>query len=197
MRKVLGLVFLAILLMAASADLSARKNSEPDKGEKQKKIQAIVGEVKLRNLQTFPYCAVEMKGSYNQHQKAFHTLFAEANKQRVQMESAVFAVYYSDPQTTPEEDLIWEVGFAVSKGQKVSEPLKLKKWKFPKVAALVYEGEFEEEPMSKAYDKLDEWISSHGLKPIGPVMENYLSMPEKTESGKLMGRIEIMVPVEK
>jgi len=96
MRKVLGLVFLAILLMAASADLSARKNSEPDKGEKQKKIQAIVGEVKLRNLQTFPYCAVEMKGSYNQHQKAFHTLFAEANKQRVQMESAVFVVYYSD-----------------------------------------------------------------------------------------------------
>lgn len=197
MHKFFVSLVIVVLFMPIASVVFAQADSIAQKGSEQKAIQAIVGEVKLKKIRAFPYCAVEMKGSYTQHEKAFQTLFAEANKQKVKMESSVFAVYYSDPKSTPEKDLLWEVGFAVSKGQEVAAPLKLKKWKFPSVASLTYEGEFEEETMTKAYDKLDKWIVKNGLKPVGPVMENYLSLPVKTASGSLMGKIEIMVPVEK
>jgi len=165
------------------------------KGERHRSKE-LVQDVRLKKIEHFKYCALEMRGSYDRHEKAFKTLFAESSKQGIQMQGIMFGIYYSDPKKTPVDELNWEVGFSISGREKVKAPLKIKDWKFNRVAFLTYEGEFSEEKMARVYSSIYNWIFGNGYIPSGPPMECYLSAPRKNESGVLVGKIEVMIPVE-
>jgi len=156
----------------------------------------LVHDVKLKKIEPFKYCALEMSGSYDKYEEAFETLFAESSKQGIQMSGILFGIYYNDPKKTPVNELKWEVGFSLSSAEKVNDPLKIKDWNFDRVASLTYEGEFSEEKMNRVYSSIYNWIYGNGYVPCGPPMECYLDAPRKNESGVLSGKIEVMIPVE-
>ena len=153
-------------------------------------------EVQIRTDTAFAYCALEMTGSYDQHSAAFEKLYGTAMQQGI-FGGTPFGVYWNSSGDTPVEKLAWDVGFIVPAGQTPKDPLKLKKWPFTTMAVLEYSGAFEGEGMTNAYNSVYRWIGEHGYKPAGPCMETYLNIPSPDEKGVLVGRLEIIVPIEK
>jgi DNA gyrase inhibitor GyrI len=153
-------------------------------------------EVQLRVDTAFAYCAIEMKGSYDQHSAAFEKLYAASAEQGV-VGGYPFGVYYNSPSNTPADSLRWNLGFRCAAGQALKSPLVLKNWPYKTMAVLDYSGEFGGPDMVNAYTRLYTWIGTHGYRPAGPMMEEYLNAPSQDEKGFFVGRMNIVVPVEK
>jgi AraC family transcriptional regulator len=153
-------------------------------------------QVELKVDTAFAYCALEMTGSYGQHEAAFGTLYQESVKQEI-YGGMPFGIYWNSPADTPVEKLSWDVGFIVPPGKAPQDPLKLKNWNFTTMASLKYRGAFGGEDMGKAYGTIFKWIAENGYQPAGPMMEIFLNMPSPDERGMLVGAVEIIVPVQK
>ncbi|UCF05167.1 MAG: GyrI-like domain-containing protein [bacterium] len=199
MRKVLVMVVASAVIGLCTQAVWTQEVEQKDAkaktpvAEKETKTEII----KLKETEPFTYCALEMKGSYEQHTTAFMTLYGETMKQAVAYDDIPFGIYWNDPQTTAEEDLLWEIGFRLLEKHEVKEPLKIKEWKFTTMASRGYKGAFSEEEMGKAYEEIYQWIEKNGFVPAGPMMERYLRAPQPNEAGELCGSVEILVPVEK
>jgi DNA gyrase inhibitor GyrI len=155
------------------------------------------GAFKLIKIEPFDYCAVEMTGTYEQHAGAFMSLYSGAAQQGLPMDQMPFGVYWNSPENTPEEDLKWEIGFAVPEGTEVKAPLVKKRWEHTDLIWTRYEGAYDSPEMNSLYDEIFEWAGKHGYEPAGPFMEKFLDSPEPDESGEYSGTVEIMVPVVK
>ncbi|MBN2411379.1 GyrI-like domain-containing protein [candidate division KSB1 bacterium] len=153
--------------------------------------------IKVIDVEPFTYCAVEMTGSYDQHDTAFNTLYEQAGIQSLPQTEIPFGIYKSDPAQTPEEELKWELGFALPDSSQVTEPLKMKKWEFTQIVSRMYDGVFSEEEMGQVYGEIYEWIGQNNYTPAGPLMEKYMSQPEQNADGEWTGTVEIWVPVQK
>jgi AraC family transcriptional regulator len=152
-------------------------------------------EVELKVDTAFAYVALEMTGSYEQHEEGFTLLYEEAAKQNI-FGGMPFGVYWNSPSDTPVEKLSWDVGFVAPPGAAPKPPLKLKPWKFTIEATLRYTGSFGAD-MDRVYGRLYQWIGENGYRPAGPMMEIFLNTPSREEAGQLFGTVEIVVPVEK
>lgn len=156
----------------------------------------VVPPVELKTDTAFSYVAVEMTGSYDQHEAAFTKLFEEAMNQGI-YGGMPFGVYWNSPANTPVEQLKWDVGFAMPAGAAPKAPLALKKWEFTTTASLRYRGAFGGTEMDKEYGRLFQWIADNGYMAAGPMMEVFLNAPSPDETGALYGAVEIIVPVLK
>lgn len=156
----------------------------------------VVPPVELKTDTVFSYCAVEMTGSYDQHEAAFTKLFEEAMNQGI-FGGMPFGVYWNSPASTPVEQLKWDVGFALPAGAAPKAPLAVKKWEFTTMASLKYRGVFGGVEMDKEYGRLFQWIVDNGYVAAGPMMEVFLNAPSPDETGQLYGAVEIVVPVQK
>ncbi len=206
-------IALAVIILiespAFAQDKEEKKMPKPEKmkekmmekkGEKMMAKMAGMEEakgIKIKEMKPFEYCALEMTGSYDQHEKAIATLYEEATKQGLGNEKMPFGVYMNDPENTPEKDLSWEVGLPIKEGAEVKDPLVKKKWEYPLVAAMEYNGVFGGETLGAEYFKMFKWIAMNNYTPAGPIVEKYIGMPAKNEAGELAGHIVIMIPVEK
>jgi AraC family transcriptional regulator len=157
---------------------------------------ATLSDVQIKQITPYRYAALMMKGSYDQHSTAFPQLYQLAGEQNLGYSFTIFGVYFSDPGQVPVEQLEWQVGFELSEGQQVKEPLVEQKWDYTQIAMLTYNGPFNEE-MSNAPAKLISWIISNGYTPVGPVMEKYTEMPTQNAQGQWCGTIEVSQPVKK
>jgi len=70
---------------------------------------------------------------------------------------------------------MWEMGFPVSAQTEVKAPLEKKEWKFKLICSAIHKGPYEE--TGKTLSKMFEWMKANKLKPEGPVLERYLTMP--------------------
>jgi AraC family transcriptional regulator len=156
----------------------------------------VVPQVELKTDTAFAYCAVEMTGSYDQHEAAFTKLFEEAMNQGI-YGGMPFGVYWNSPASTPIEQLKWDVGFTLPPGAAPKPPLAIKKWEFTTTASLEYRGVFGGTEMDQAYGRIFKWIGENGYQPAGPMMEVFLNVPSPDESGVLYGAVEIIVPIRK
>ncbi len=156
----------------------------------------VIPPVELKTDTAFAYCAVEMTGSYDQHEAAFAKLFETAMNQGI-YGGMPFGVYWNSPANTPVEQLKWDVGFALPAGAAPKLPLAVKKWEYTTMASLRYRGAFGGVEMDKEYGRLYEWIAGNGYVAEGPMMEVFLNTPSPDESGALVGAVEIVVPVRK
>ncbi len=193
-----------VTLTCQQAQSQEQKEKKMPKPEKMKEMMMEKGHMmkemkglKVEEMKPFKYCALEMTGSYDQHEAAFEKLYEEAGKQDLPMDAAPLGIYLNDPETTPEEELEWEVGFKISGDTDIQPPLVIKKWEYPLVATMRYEGPFDEEVMGPMYFRMFKWISMNNYTPVGPMAEKYMGMPRKNEKGQLSGNVMIMVPVEK
>ena len=194
MKKSMGiaLIILSGLVALVSAQEKKETGSAPEP-----KAAAQADTVRFQKVEPFHYIALEMIGSYAQHGTAFQTLYQEAGKQGLPMNSAPFGIYWNSPDNTAESELKWEIGLALPDTQKVAAPLKLKKWDFPAAASITYNGGFGSEVMQKAYQTLFGWMGGNGYRPAGPIMEKFITMPTQNEKGEWAGKVEIVMPVEK
>ncbi len=156
----------------------------------------VVPQVELKSDTAFAYCALEMTGSYDQHEAAFMKLYEEAMTQGI-AGGMPFGIYWNSPVNTPVEKLVWDVGFAMPPGGAPKPPLALKKWDFTTMASLKYRGIIGGQDMDDAIGRLFRWIGENGYQEAGPMMEVFLNAPSPDESGALYGAIELVVPVRK
>lgn len=196
MKKVSLLVILVFAVSMLAWSLSsqeAEKEKAPEKSEKTEKEDVI----KLVESKPFYYCAVEMTGSYDQHASAFMTLYNAAAQQSLPMNEAPFGIYWNAPSDTPVEELKWDIGLPVPEDKEIQEPLKKKKWDYTLLVVTGFDGVFESEEMFGTYGKVYQWIDKNGYQPAGPMMEKFLTTPSQNEEGEVVGKVEIVIPVEK
>ena len=155
----------------------------------------VAPQVELKTDTAFAYCAIEMTGSYDQHEAAFEKLYQEAMNQGI-YGGMPFGIYWNSPANTPVEQLNWDVGFVLSPGTAPKPPLTIKKWDFTTMASLKYRGMFGGVDMDQAYGRLFKWIGENGYQAAGPMMEVFLNSPSPDESGVLYGAVEIIVPIQ-
>jgi len=153
--------------------------------------------VAVKEIEPFLYCAVEMTGSYDQHQDAFMTLYEQAGMQGLGSDFSPFGIYFSDPSSTPVEELKWEIGFVLADSAEVKEPLKLKKWSYNHMAGILYEGSFSAPEFQAAHGELYQWVVENGYTIAGPTLEKYVDMPSQNADGEWVGKVQISIPVTK
>lgn len=190
------LVMLAVAAFVAAASRAQNECSVPVAQADTTGGGEVTPQVELKTDTAFAYCAVEMTGSYDQHEAAFTKLFEEAMNQGI-YGGMPFGIYWNSPANTPVEQLKWDVGFVLSPGTAPKPPLTIKKWDFTTTASLKYRGVFGGTEMDKEYGRLFQWIADNGYVAAGPMMEVFLSAPSPDESGQLYGAVEIIVPVRK
>lgn len=203
MKKVLvGVVTVALALslvqVTSAQETEEKKKEKSEKAEKTEKApEKKVDLIQLKEMKPFSYCALEMTGSYEQHSAAFMKLYGEAGKQGLPMYETPFGIYWNSPGEVPEEELKWEIGFAVPEDKEIQEPLKSKKCEYDLFVSRNYEGAFGFEEMGKAFGEIKIWTKENKYECIGPVIERYTSMPAKNDKGQLSGKVEILIPVKK
>ncbi len=193
---IIALSFALVAFMAAGAAAQEDKAVKKAEAEKTAEVPEETP-IQIHEIEPFTYCALEMKGSYDQHGIAFNNLYAVAGSQRLSLDQAPFAIYLSDPTATPEEELQWEVGFEIPEGTEVKRPLVAKKWEHTTLATRVYTGPFTEEAFGAVYAEIMDWVKENGYFVCGPPLERYLSEPEIDAEGGMSGTIDISFPVIK
>ncbi|MCX5752207.1 MAG: GyrI-like domain-containing protein [Candidatus Krumholzibacteria bacterium] len=196
--KKLYCIFLTLVVAAIVAAASPAQNecSVPVAQADTTGRGEVVPQVELKTDTAFAYCALEMTGSYDQHEAAFGKLYQEAMNQGI-YGGMPFGIYWNSPANTPVEQLKWDVGFTLPPGNAPKPPLAIKKWDFTTMASLKYRGVFGGEEMGNAYGRIYKWIGENGYQPSGPMMEVFLNTPSPDEKGVLFGSVEIIVPVQK
>jgi effector-binding domain-containing protein len=189
-------LIILVFALAASMAVVAPAQEEKEASEKGTDIPKETP-IQIKEIEPFTYCALEMKGSYDQHGIAFNNLYAIAGSQRLPLDRAPFGIYISDPASAPEEELEWEVGFEIDEGTELKRPLVAKNWPHTTLTSKIYTGSFSEEAMAAAYAEIMGWIQENGYSVCGPWLERFLSEPTIDAQGGMSGTIEILIPVKK
>jgi len=193
-KKLLVTIMVITFWIGSTTAQEASQATEPEKTEQQAPPAAVI---ELKEIEPFTYCALEMVGSYEQHEVAFDSLFQATSAQNLPAEEIPFGVYWNNPQNTPEEQLKWELGFTLTESKEVKAPLTLKKWEFKQNVTRKYDGAFNSPEIGKVYGEMFEWINKNEFVPAGPMLERYLNIPEQNEAGQWSGEVEIWIPVTK
>ena len=196
MRMFRAFPFLATVIFMAVLPLSAQETAEKKAPEKAEKV-AGAEEIKLIETKPFHYCAVEMTGSYEQHPNAFMALYGGAGQQGLPMDQIPFGVYWNSPEETPEEELKWEIGFAVPDDAEIAAPLVKKQWEYTHHVTARFTGTYDSPELQALYVRIFEWAQKNGYEPAGPCMEKFLDSPVPDESGEFSGTVEVFFPVVK
>jgi effector-binding domain-containing protein len=186
-------VTLAIMALPLSAQegAAARKSVDKEVGE------AVKTELAVIEIEPFHYVAVEMTGSYTQHPDAFMKLYSAAGQQGLPMSGAPFGIYWNSPNDTAEEDLKWEIGMPVSGDKEIAAPIVLKKWEFTTVIQRDFEGTIDSDEIKAVYFSMYGWIEANGYELAGPMLERFLNTPSPNEKGEMIGKVQIVFPVQK
>lgn len=110
-----------------------------------------------------------MKGSYQQHPAAFEQLVTFLSSKGLTPAGPAFARYLSDPMSTPEADLAWEVGFPVAAPAKVDPPYEAREMPATLTAVREHDGPMEE--LGQAWPAFIGAIFAGGYQIAGPATQ--------------------------
>jgi len=144
----------------------------------------------IADISAFSYVCLPCTGSYKNHDTVIGAFMEAASAQGFEMSAPMLGIYYNSPMDTPEDSLVWEIGFAVPDSMEVAEPLVVKKWTFTKVARAIHTGPFE--TVDQTYPKIFKFIADQNLMPAGPTMERFLSDSQQVAPEQL--KTEIWIP---
>ena len=183
--KFTQVVWIIVILVLV---LSCQKKQEPEqRGVTMEKQEPV----SIAEVSTFSYVCFPYMGSYKDHEKVIDEFMQAASAQGFEMSNPMLGIYYNNPMDTPEDSLVWEIGFEVPESLVVSSPLVVKKWIFTKVAKAIHTGSYE--TVDQTYPEILRFISKENMIPAGPTMERFLSDPQQAPPEQL--KTEIWVPV--
>jgi len=197
MRRFSLTAALSAAVMILALPLCAQEGSAARKAEEEKAGGAAKPDIVLVEIEPFSYAAVEMTGSYEQHADAFMKLYGAAGQQGLPMTEAPFGIYWNSPDDTAEEELKWEIGMPLPGDKKLEAPIIMKKWEYTTVVQRDFEGAIDSDEMRGVYYAMFEWMEKNGYEPAGPMMEKFLNMPSANEKGEMIGKVQILIPVQK
>ena len=113
------------------------------------------------------------------------------------MTGTPFGIYWNSPNDTAEEDLKWEIGMVVPEDKEIAAPIVKKKWEHTTVVQRDFEGAIDSDELHAVYYAMYEWIGSNGYEMAGPMLERFLSTPSPNEKGEMIGKVQIVFPVQK
>jgi len=182
------LIQITWILVILALVFGCQKKQEP---EQEVTATAEQEAVAISEVSVFSYVCLPFVGSFENHETVIGDFMRLADEQEVEFSGPMLGIYYNSPMDTPEDSLIWEIGFEVAQRTEVSEPLVVKKWEFTKVAKAMHTGSYE--TVDQTYPKIFEFIGKQNMMPAGPTMERFLSDPEQVAPEEL--KTEIWVPV--
>jgi len=186
-RKV-GLWCVGILLLVAATYFVARgSDARSTSGE----WPALP--IQIETVSAFDAVVLPVRGSYAQHATAIDHLQAGLHSTGVVPIGPLFGRYLSDPAQVREEDLLWEVGYRVQPGTRVSPPFEIRRYGEQMVASIHLHGPYTENSLQ--WPSVYAWIARTGYFPVGPSFEfwNVVSLPD----GGSTPESELRVPVRR
>jgi effector-binding domain-containing protein len=150
---------------------------------------APVFEVQVVTAPAVHAIVLPMKGSYMQHPDAFGRLMGAVSTRGLAPAGPIFARYFSDP-STPEADLVWEVGVPVAAGTTAEAPFEAKDIPATLVALHTHQGAMEE--LGAAWGSMIQWVMANGYQPLGPPTQVF-----KGDMTAGMPQVEMQMPVQK
>lgn len=148
--------------------------------------------VTIRTETSIRLAAMPHKGTYHEISRAFQKLSAVmASRDLFRNASRMIAVYYDDPQSTPERDLRSHAGFEIKGAADLSAPLEEVSLPEGRQAVLTYTGPYAGLPA--AYDELfGIWLPAYGEEPAdSPAFEVYLNTPMDTAPDDLVTELHL------
>ena len=149
---------------------------------------AAAPELKVITTEPAHVVVLPMKGSYQQHPAAFEQLGGFLASKGLTPAGPPFAHYFSDPTSTPEADLAWEVGFPVAAAAKVDAPYEAREVPATLTAVREFDGPMEE--LGNAWPAFIGAVLSSGYQIAGPAAQVF-----KGDMGSM--RVEMRIPVQK
>lgn len=186
MKLIQILCIIVILALAFGCQKKQEAEQEVDVAETEQQ-----GSVAITKVAPFSYVCLPFTGSYDSHEVVIGSLMETASAQGFELVGPMLGIYYNSPMDTPEDSLVWEVGFEVPDSMEVAEPLVVKKWLFTKVAKAMHTGPYEN--VAETYPQIFEFIGKKNLMSAGPMLERFLSDPLIVAPEEL--QTEIWVPV--
>jgi len=151
-------------------------------------------EVTVQEVSPFAYVCLAHKGPFTEIEKAIGQLIPTMENQRIFPTGPMLGVFYNSPEEVSPEELEWEIGFPVTPQAEPLTPLQKKVWDYPLVASATHVGAYEK--TGETYLKIFEWIEANDYMQVGPLMEQYLTMPTPDTNPEDM-RSGIWVPIVK
>ncbi len=148
--------------------------------------------VTIRTEAPIRLAALPHTGAYHQISRAFQKLSAVmTNRDLFGNAGRMIAVFYDDPQSTPEADLRSHAGFEITGTSELAAPLEDVTLPAGRQAVLTYTGPYAGLPA--AYDELfGVWLPASGEDPAdSPSFEVYLNSPMDTAPDALITEIHL------
>ena len=148
--------------------------------------------VTIRTEAPIRLAALPHTGAYHQISRAFQKLSAVmASRDLFRNAGRMIAVFYDDPQSTPEPDLRSHAGFEITGASDLSAPLEEVTLPAARQAVLTYKGPYAGLPA--AYDELfGVWLPASGEEPAdSPSFEVYLNSPMDTAPEDLVTELHL------
>jgi len=182
--QIISIFVILLLVLGCQKKQEAEQEVEVATTEQQEAVS-------IADVSVFSYVCLPYTGSYENHETVIGALMEAASNQGFELTGPMLGVYYNNPEDTPADSLVWEIGFEVPDSMEVAMPLIVKKWLFTKVARVMHTGPYEN--VGETYPKIFEFIGKQSLMPAGPTMERFLSDPQQVAEKDL--QTEIWVPV--
>lgn len=186
-------ILLALCSAAAASAAPQAAPASPAKPAQPAKPAAPAPAAPMRALKVITtepahVVVLPMKGSYQQHPEAFAQLGTFLGSKGLTPSGPPFARYFSDPTSTPESDLTWEVGFPVAAAAKVEPPYEAREVPATLTAVREHDGPMEE--LANAWPAFIGSVFSEGYQIAGPATQVFKGdMPNM--------RVEMRIPVQK
>ena len=152
-------------------------------------------EVKIEDMKPQPAAVVEYETPVEEMGQQMGAVFAEVmtavQRAGAQPAGMPFSMYLD---MTPDERGNWHVvsGIPVSRPFEGAGRVKLGELPGGKVAVATHVGPYDR--LHETYEKLDEWVREHKMKPAGPMWEIYMTDP-MAEPDPAKWRTDIYYPV--
>lgn len=154
-------------------------------------IEATVKETEPLTVAYLP-----MRGEYAQIPDGYRQLYEWIDHYGLQPAGMPEAVYLTAPETTPQDEAMWELWAPVAPGLAETEPsddrIGVKLVAQETVASTVHRGPYD--ALGSVYEELTKWTEDNGYTMIGPPREVYLTGPDTPQSETLT---EIQFPIQR
>lgn len=139
------------------------------------------------------FAIINYKGNVEDMGILIGKLLAWAEVNKIQLAGAPFAIYYTSPQNTAPEEMIYDMGILVSEDTEISEEGEIKVVELLKhrVLSVMHNGSYKDLP--DTYKEMVEYSIKNNYDIIGSPKEIYYNSPHEVPEEELLTEIQFPV----
>jgi len=136
---------------------------------------------------------INYKGNVKDMDILIAKLLSWAEAKKVEIIGNPFSIYFTSPQNTKPEEMIYDIGFPVSKDTELSEEGEIKVVELleHRVISIVHKGSYEK--LNESYKEMVEYSIKNNYDIIGSPKEVYINSPHEVPENELLTEIQFPV----